>query len=100
MRMVISAMLGLCVAAGCGEAEKAAGAGIDVQLDAGRAAGATVGKAMLEREIRAFRDAEGRYPESLEELAEVRGVRVPDVPLRGRWVYDPETGAVSAKFPK
>ncbi|MHC5021845.1 MAG: hypothetical protein ACYTGX_17390 [Planctomycetota bacterium] len=53
---------------------------------------------MLEREIRAFHDAEGRYPDSLEELAEVRGVRIPAVPLRGRWAYDPDTGAVTAEF--
>lgn len=88
----------LALAAGCGEAEKASGLGIDTQLEAGRAAGATVGKSMLEREIRAFHDAEGRYPDSLEELAEARGVRIPAVPLQGRWSYDPETGAVKADF--
>jgi hypothetical protein len=88
----------LVALAGCGEAEKASGLGIDAQLEAGRAGGATVGKSMLEREIRAFHDAEGRYPDSLEELAEVRGVRIPAVPLRGRWAYDPDTGAVTAEF--
>jgi len=98
MRFVLlGAVLGALLS-GCGEAEEAAGAGIDVQLESGRKAAESVGKALMEREIRAFRNEHARLPNSLDEVCEDRGMRVPALPLHGRWEYDPATGTVSATF--
>lgn len=98
--ILVLLMLLVPSAPGCDEAKTAAGAGIDVQLDAGRAASATALKAKVEQEIRAFHGAHARYPESLDELEADRDMRVPSLPLQGRWHYDPETGALTAVFGK
>ncbi len=98
MRTLLVVLITALACAGCGEAEKAAGMGIDIQIDAGQKAAATAAKAMLDRELRAFQGEHARFPESLDELAESRAVRIPTLPLHGRWDYDPETGTVSAKF--
>jgi len=51
-------------------------------------------KAELANFIRNFYALEGRYPESLQELEESRGSKLPKLPRGLKYQYDPATGAL------
>ena len=54
----------------------------------------TAAIASLTGEIQHFRIAHDRYPESLEELTNWRGISLPEIPKSHTYKYDPATGKV------
>jgi len=63
-----------------------------VTVTAPRHARKTVALAELRREIGQFEALNERYPASLEELAQWRGGKLPDLPPGKAYSYDPKTG--------
>ena len=63
-----------------------------VVIEAPRRAKKVVGTAPIQREINQYHALEGRYPASLDELAEYRDEELPDPPEGYRYHYDPDTG--------
>ncbi len=63
-----------------------------VAIDAPRNAKITAAIASLKPQIQYFRVEEGRYPESLEELARARSLTMPELPKGYEFSYDPATG--------
>ncbi len=51
----------------------------------------------INQSIQVFHAANGRYPETLDELAQ-RGIihKIPSEPFGGEWVYDATTGTVTS----
>ena len=51
----------------------------------------------VQHDMRQFQAVEGRYPRTLEELAEWRGVALPQPPAGTSYQYDPNTGQISVQ---
>lgn len=109
--MTVAAIVGalalfLATAAGCseptgngpGEDKQQSGGRrgyLDIATDAHREARKMAKVEPLQREIKQFRAIKGRYPRSLEELAEWRGMEV-EPPRDMTYNYDPQTGQIEA----
>lgn len=103
--LLIVAVLTFCLA-GCGKKQ---GSGSGSPINAVEKYGGLMGRALkrskasnevmyLSNKINLFKRQEGRYPSSLNELAE-KGIvdQLPQAPAGTQFVYDPATGKVEVK---
>ena len=63
-----------------------------VVVDAPRHAKETIHHTAIQQEINQFWGLKERYPASLEELEQWRSAKLPDLPRRMEYRYDPNTG--------
>lgn len=96
MRTTLIAIVLSCAAAGCGSEATEATQGVGNQIQLGRGAAATVQLSLLRTQISSFNGAEGRFPESLEELGRHNHFPIPTPPPGLHFEYDAATGQVRA----
>jgi hypothetical protein len=95
--LIVLALVLVSIASGCKEAPKNPveeyGMGLVNSLGRSKEAARAANLDALRRTIAAFRAANGRYPQSLEEIASFMGSDVePDI-----YDYDPETGKIALR---
>ena len=85
------AVLGVC----CGdEGPKDPVDGIGMQIDIGRTLSGNLALTQVKRQLRIYRDLQGRYPDTLANLEADGTFRLPSPGAGADFYYDPETGAV------
>ncbi|NIO12626.1 MAG: hypothetical protein GTO31_01870, partial [Xanthomonadales bacterium] len=67
-----------------------------VVIDSRHHAQETIDLAYVTRDIQAFNALKGRYPESLDELEQWRGEKLPELPGGLEYAYDSSTGKLQA----
>jgi len=84
--------------AGCGQEAGEAVEGVGQQIDLGAQTAVNAQLALLRQQIAALQMGQGRFPATLDELADVMNIAPMPVPPSGlHWKYSPDTGELTAE---